>query len=74
MKRDELINDWNAMVATVAQFSNKHGFPKGEIIFPPQVLDNLRDACEVHLLDTFIVHGVRARFGRFEQADVFRQY
>lgn len=74
MKRDEIVEDWNAMIAAIAQFSDKHDLPKAEIIFPPAVLDNLRDACDEHLLDTFIVNGIRARFGRFEQADVFRQY
>lgn len=76
MKRDtdKFIEDWNAMVATVARFSEKYDLPKGELVFPPAVLDNLRDACDEHLLDTFIVNGIRTRFGRFEQADVFRQY
>lgn len=74
MKRDEIIDDWNAMVAHVAEFSDKHGLPKGELIFPAVVLDNLRDACDEKLLDTFIVRGIRARFGHFEQSDVFRQY
>jgi hypothetical protein len=76
MKRDtdKFIEDWNAMVATVARFSKKYDLPPGELIFPPIVLDNLRDACREHLLDTFVANGIRTRFGRFEQADVFRQY
>jgi hypothetical protein len=73
-KRDEIVADWNAMVAAVAQFSDKYELPKGELIFPPVVLDNLRDACRERLLDTFIFMGVRIRFGRFQQMDVFRQY
>jgi hypothetical protein len=73
-EQTELIEDWNAMVTAVAHFSEKHELPKGELIFPALVLDNLRDACEEKLLDTFIVNGIRARFGHFEQMDVFRQY
>lgn len=73
-KRAEFIHDWNAMVATVARFSDKYQIPKGELIFPPSVLDDLRDASTEKLLDTFIVNGVRTRFGRFQQAEIFRQY
>lgn len=74
MIRDQIIEDWNAMVTHVAEFSDKHGLPKADLIFPAVVLDNLRDACDEKLLDTFIVRGIRARFGRFERAEVFRQY
>lgn len=74
MKRDEFADDWNAMIATIAQFSDKHDLPKGELIFPPVVLDNLNDAIQERILGTLINRGVKVRFGRFEQAETFRQY
>lgn len=72
--KNELVEDWNAMVATVAHFSNKHDLPAGELVFPPVVLDTLRDLTREHLLSTFIIRGVRARFGRFEQTTAFKEY
>jgi hypothetical protein len=41
--RINFVDDWNTMVTAVAHFSEKHGLPKGELIFPPIVLDHLRD-------------------------------
>jgi hypothetical protein len=73
MTDKELIDDWNAMVQAVADFSDKHNLLKGELVFHPQVLIKLRSASMEPLLDTFIFNGIRTRFGRFEQMDVLRQ-
>jgi hypothetical protein len=73
-EKNAFVADWNAMVATVARFGDKYKLPKGELIFPPIVLDDLRDVAQENILGTLINHGVRVRFGTFEQAETFRQY
>jgi hypothetical protein len=72
-ERNEFVDDWNKMVAGVARFSDKWDMPKGELVFPPEMLSVMRSVSEVHLLDTFIAMGVRTHFGRFEQMTVLRQ-
>lgn len=72
-QRQEFVDDWNKMVAGVARFSEKWDMPKGELVFPPQMLDVMRSVSNVHLLDTFIAMGIRTHFGRFEQMTVLRQ-
>lgn len=72
-ERQEFVDDWNKMVAGVARFSEKWDMPKGELVFPPEMLSVMRSVSSVQLLDTFVAMGIRTRFGRFEQMDVLRQ-
>lgn len=72
-QRQEFVDDWNKMVAGVAHFSEKWDAPKGELVFPPEMLSIMRSVSNVQLLDTFVALGIRTRFGRFEQMDVLRQ-
>lgn len=72
-KEDELVDDWNDMVATVAAFSEKHNLPKAELIFDPRVLYKLRSVSDVHILGTLIHMGVKARFGKFELGTILRE-
>lgn len=72
MHADDLPDDWNRMIATIADFCAKHDLPKPDVIFAPQVFSRIQSTVKERLLPTLINRGVRVRFGKFEQSDVFR--
>lgn len=72
-QRQQFVDDWNNMVATVAEFSNKYDLGKPDMVYPPEVHTLMNSVGNTRLLPTVIWQGVRVRFGRFEQADTLRQ-
>jgi hypothetical protein len=65
-------DDYNRMIATVANFCARYDIDKPDIIFRPRMLDKLRATSQQNILGTLIFMGVRVRFGLWEQRDVFR--
>jgi hypothetical protein len=70
---EEFIDDWNSMIAHVAQFSDKWNLPKAEMIFHPCVHTTMNAVAQERILGTLIHKGVKVRFGRFEQSTVLRE-
>lgn len=71
-ERQKFVDDWNAMVATVAAYSDKYMLPKPDMIYPPEVHTAMISVAETRLLPTVIWQGVRIRFGRFEHTESLR--
>lgn len=68
------VDDYNRMIATVANFCDRYMVPKPDLIFPPQMLERMKSASGVRdMLGTLIFMGVRVRFGVWEQRDVLRE-
>jgi hypothetical protein len=65
-------DDYNRMIAVVANFCDKHNVHKPDMIFHPKMLDRMRATSGLNMLGTLIFMGVRVRFGLWEQADVLR--
>lgn len=71
-KRQECVDDWNRMVATVSEFSEKWDLPKADMVFHPKALALIRTVAQENIRSTLIHLGVRVRFGIFEQAEIIR--
>jgi hypothetical protein len=65
-------DDYNRMIATVANFCDKHDVHKPDMVFHPDMLNKMRATSQQNILGTLIFMGVRVRFGLWEQRDVFR--
>lgn len=73
LRRQQFADDWNAMVAHIAEFSAKWNLPKPEMVYHSRVLHTMREVSEARILDTLISHGVKIRFGTFSLETVFRE-
>lgn len=73
MRGEEFVKDWNRMVATVAEFSDKWNLPKAEMTFHPRVHTIMNLVSHDRILGTLIHMGVKVRFGFFVQGTIFRE-
>jgi hypothetical protein len=73
LRGEEFVKDWNRMIATVAEFSDKWNLPKAEMTFHPKVHVTMNLVARDRILGTLIHMGVKVRFGFFVQGTIFKE-
>jgi hypothetical protein len=71
-RAEEFANDWNENFARLSEMATKYNLPKPEIILPMDWLNFVNKTLQERIAPVAVYMGVKIRFGRFEQADVFR--
>ena len=68
----QFVDEWNRMIGYISVMTGRYGLPKPEMLFEPEWIDRMSQIAGMRIQPVLIYGGVKVRFGRMEQADVFR--